>query len=165
MTKWTSVVVDATTCPGCGADLAPYRADVSDLDWRDEQEKESGTRAHALLAHQHDKHRVMPAVGDLVTYTAPWRGLAITSEVYRVDAIWENYDLREYARGLGRDLPPLMVTRYGLGGLRRRDQGCTPAVGEPKRPIVFTIVEDAPPVEADLFDLLDGWDDEGEDYS
>lgn len=164
MTKWDSAVVDVTVCPECGADLTPYRAEVSDLNWRDEQEKEAGTRAHALLAHKHDKHRVVPSVGDLVKYTAPWRGLAITSEVYRVGSIWEDYDEAEFARQMGADVPPRYRTRYGLAGLTRRDQGCTPSTGDPGRPIVFTIVQDAPPVEADLFDLLDDWDDEGEDY-
>lgn len=164
MTNWDSTVVEATECPECGADLAPYREGIPGLDWRDDEERENGTRAFALVAHMHDKHRVLPQVGDLVTYTSAWRGLMLTSEVYRVTAVYENYDEAEFARSMGADVEPRYVTRYGLGGLTRRDQGCTPSTGAKDHPVIFTIVKDAPPVEGDLFDLLE-WDTDEEDYS
>lgn len=162
MTAWTSATVDVTVCPECGDELAPYRATAEQKHWLDADKQEADTRAHALLAHRHHKHRVAPAVGDLVTYTHVWNGLTLTSEVYRVAAIYENYDLTEFARSLGAELEPKFVTRYALDGLTARDRGCTPNTGLEEAPCVFEIVKDAPPVEGDLFDLLD-WNDESED--
>ncbi|PCE13995.1 hypothetical protein AUC47_04930 [Microbacterium sp. SZ1] len=106
---------------------------------------------------------IEPAVGDLVRYKMPWRSQVITSEtIYEVRAVTTDYDMHEYARSLGADLPPLIVTKYALVDAARpndNSQRCWPIAGQPDMPIRFELVAEAPPVEVDLLGLLDllGW--------
>lgn len=165
MTNWVTTYIESTECPECGADLTGLFPDPESRHWIDEATRDADNRAFAYTAHMHEAHRVLPELGDLVTYSWAWNGRILTSEVYRVGLIRENDDATEFARRMGAKVEPRYVTQYGLSGLTRRDQGCTPATGDDDRPVIFTIVKDAPPVEGDLFDLLDGWQDEEEDYS
>lgn len=159
MTKWLDEVPVAT-CPTCGADCAPWRPQSIDLDWWDDDEREAGYLAHALIAHRYDVHRVEVAVGDLVRYWAPWRGRILGSEVYTVAGM-RDADAHDFARRMGADAAPLLGMSYYLTDPHRpNDHGraCWPFVGDPERPIVFEVVSAAPPVEVDLLDLL-GWVD------
>ncbi len=165
MTNWVTTYVDSTVCPECGADFSALFPAPELRHWIDAAARDADNRAFAYAAHMNEAHPVFPEVGDLVTYAAAWNGRILTSEVYRVESIDPAYDETEYARRMGAGVKPRYTTRYGLGGLTRRDQGCTPSTGDPYRPVIFTIVKDAPPVEGDLFDLIDGWQDEEEDYS
>lgn len=155
MTHWIEGDVLAS-CSDCGVDCAPWRRPVA-LDWRDDAERESGHLAVALQAHRYEAHRVNPAVGDLVRYWSPWRGHILGSEVYQVASIHEEDDYHEYARSMGADVEPLIGTSYTLVNPSRRDDRCFPFVGDPDRPITFELVAEAPPVEADLLDLLGEW--------
>lgn len=158
MTHWLHET-PAAVCPTCGEDCAPWRPAGLALDWRDDDECEAGYRAVALMGHRYEYHRVEVAVGDVVRYWCPWRGVILGSEVYRVEDI-RPCDLHEYARGMGnRDLPPLLGTRYYLVNPTRPKSRCWPSAGEPARPIVFELLEAAHPAEMDLLDLL-GWDAE-----
>lgn len=166
MTNWVTTYVDSTVCPKCGTDFTALFPAPALRHWIDAATRDADNRAFAYTAHMHEAHPVFPEVGDLVTYTDAWNGRLLTSEVYKVASIDKNYDVTEFARSMGAKVEPRDATRYGLSGLTRRDQGCTPFTGEPDRPVIFTIVKDAPPVEGDLFDLLDGcWDSNEEDYS
>lgn len=157
MTKWIEEPV-VPTCPTCGADTTRWRATFIDLDWRDDAECEDGYLAHALIAHRYAEHPVTVAVGDLVRYWSPWRGLVLGSEVYRVDSIRPDADFHDFARSMGAEVEPLIGTNYTLTNPGRRDDHCFPFVGDPARPIVFELVAEAPPVEVDLMDLL-GWEE------
>lgn len=156
MTSWLTETPTAT-CPTCGVDCTPWRDEDPGFGPRDADEREAGILALALMTHKYAAHPVTVAVGDLVRYWSPWRGLILGSDVYRVDGIWERHDRHEYARHSGADIEPLIGTSYTLINPNRRDDRCFPFVGDPARPIVFDLVTEAPPAEVDLMDLL-GWE-------
>ncbi|KZE91186.1 hypothetical protein [Microbacterium sp. TNHR37B] len=153
--SWAGYTPLAPVCIDCGETVDVAGVEYS-LDWRDDDERRRGHNAIAIQGHRRSAHPVEPVVGDLVTYSAPWRGHILESEVYRVEAISE-HDHHAFARGMrGDDLAPLWGWSYCLVNPHRRDDRCFPFVGDPLRPITFRIVSAAPPVEVDLLDLL-GW--------
>lgn len=155
MTGWQGFSPLAPVCVDCGEMLDEWMGPL-DLDWRDDDERHRGACALAIQTHRHEAHRVEPALGDLVRYAMPWRGHVLVSEVYTVESIWPDRDHHEFARRMGNaDLPPLLGTSYTLRNPRRSDDRCFPFFGDPNRPLTFEIVELAPPVEADLLDLLE----------
>jgi hypothetical protein len=97
----------------------------------------------SIQTHRWAEHRVIPNVGDLIRYSAPWRGHVLTSDVYRVDAI-----LRD--EGAAYD-------RMVLVNPHKSNDRCFPRLGDVGCPTTIQIVEEAPPVQTDLLDLLDGW--------
>ncbi|MGX1932063.1 hypothetical protein [Microbacterium resistens] len=147
-------------CPDCGADLHPLAEQVAPqpLDWRDERERELGHNALVVQTHRHEAHPVVPKVGDVVAYFAPWRGMILGNGPLVVRVVRE-HDIHDYARSMGHtDLPVLMCTKYSLENPSRSGDYWLPSTGDPARPITFEILDEyiAPPVETTLFDLLGG---------
>lgn len=155
MSLWVETVFVEPVCDICGAEVRVDGIDCQ-LDWRDETEERHGLNAIAVQAHKHEKHRVTPVVGDLVTYAYPWRGVVLEStEVYRVEAIIRQ-DRKAFARRMGSpDLEPVWGLSHRLVSLKPNRSKCFPFVGESDQPVTFRIVESAPFVEVDLLDLLD----------
>lgn len=149
-------------CPDCGEDLSDLALHVErqPLDWRDDRERELGHNALVVQTHRHTDHPVIPKVGDVVAYFAPWRGLILGSGPLIVHSIHE-HDMHEYARSMGHaELPVLMCVKYALENPTRSGDYWMPSTGEPDRPVTFEILTDyvAPPVETTLLDLLgDEW--------
>lgn len=143
MAGWQGFSPLEPVCPECGARLAEW-GDPLPLDWRDDAERRRGANAHAIQAHRHFEHRVIPHVGDVIRYAEPWRGYVLVSDPWRVDAILPDYE----GRG---------VDRLCLTNPRKSDDRCWPDVGDPRRPITIEIVTPAPTPAPTLLDLLADW--------
>lgn len=155
---WLGFTPLEPVCPDCGARL-PEWAGPLELDWRDDDERRRGAAALAIQTHRHAEHRVDPHLGDIIRYSQPWRGHVLTSELYRVDAIYPDYDLHAWSRHHAgwADGPPLLVTRLVLVDVRRVTERCYPNIGDPRSPLTIAIERAAPPVQPTLLDLLTDW--------
>lgn len=152
-------------CPDCGDDLHALADQIEreSLDWRDDRERELGHNALVVQTHRHAAHAVMPQVGDVVAYFAPWRGMILGNGPLIVRDVHE-HDIHAYARGMGRsELPVLMCVKYSLENPKRSGDYSMPSTGDPGRPVTFEVITEyvTPPVETSLFDLLgDEWTEE-----
>ncbi|CAH0263093.1 hypothetical protein SRABI98_03559 [Microbacterium sp. Bi98] len=154
-------------CPECGMDVSALLRSI-DLDWRDERERITGENARAVQEHRASAHVVAPALGDLVAYFQPWRGMLIGSGPLLVRGIRE-YDINEYARSMGQThLEVELGVKYWLADPSRpgsQGQWSWPSTGDIRSPITFEILAEyvAPIKAATLLDLLgDEWWDEDE---
>lgn len=149
MADWHASVI-RPVCPTCSADLADLAVLVPPLDWRDEHERELGANAYALQRHLADLHPVVPAIGDVVMYYQPWRGLRIGDGPLVVRGITtSDHGLLKFWLA-----DPSMPNR--------ESRWFWPSIGRDDYPITFDILSAyvAPPVESTLFDLLgDEWAD------
>ncbi len=135
------VTILQPVCPDCGEDVSSFVRDFY-LDWRDDRERTLGQNADAVQQHRAAAHEVVPKLGDLVVYSAAWRGLIIGNGPLRVENIWHDDE-----RGW---------THYRLVNPSRPSDYYLPFTGDEDRPITFALVDEyvVPAVEVDLFALL-----------
>lgn len=145
MMRWEMSVLEPI-CTQCGADCSALIS-PEDLDWRDDHERMLGEHAVAVALHTHIEHPVVPDVGDVVVYWAPWRGLWCGHGPYIVRKV-----------SVGTVMPPWYQTRYWLVDAERPGTArqAFPSTNDMSRPITFEILQKhvEPVRPPSLFDML-----------
>lgn len=144
LTEYATTVLEPV-CPDCGRRLRVLDA-PEPSDWRDDRERILGANAYTVQVHRVIQHHVAPAVGDLVVYYSPWRGMILGTGPLVVRSVRADENR----------------TLYRLTNPGRESDYYMPSTGYADRPISFEVItEYVPPVvEATLLDLLGGeWGD------